>query len=262
MIFDHAEMLNEYPEGTVFLKKMPRDTIFIDGNNGDIGYSIPCTGKSETKSTILLSGIDDDIHFGLYRNESYYVLEEKTLWLDKNISDFETCQNHFGGKVPLIKKIYLKTKHRITLLEFKNLFAEDILMVTPLNNHRIQLHLEIQWYYSDGPYCGPIPLYYLSNKHYKNTYETTDRVEKVLNLGRPWEFAEEKVIQKYNNLTNLIFTREKLPDVNPWDLYEQIKDVEVDLGTYSYLLTDGCKQEFDFPKKKWREIINWRPPWK
>jgi hypothetical protein len=258
MILKHAQFLSDYREGAVFLKKMEEDTLWARGGSGDVSWSFPCSGKSELKSTILLSGDDDDEHYGLAKDERYYVLEETTFWLDESKPEFENCKNHFGSKIPKEREIYLRNKNRISLLDFKKIFREKIYDIIILDDNRVKLIIGNNFYPTPNTYCGPRidPVTLDSSK--KIVKKSNQRVEITLDLSRPWEFSLESLISRSGENIIFFWERVRLPDVNPIELNQQIKDVEVNLGTYSYLVTEGCKREFDFPKKKWKDIINWR----
>jgi hypothetical protein len=257
MLLDNAENLNGYPEGQVYLEIREEDTLFPQISDS---FSIPCNGRSETKKTILVSGIDDDGHFGQDMDERYYLLEEKSFYLDASSINFSPCLEHYGKEIIEVKNITLLKKNRISLREFKRLFNQKIYKANPLGKERINIIRQATIIQDDAIYCGPI--FWGREGAKTNPSRKEDMfmpIGVIQNLSRTWEFAEEKI---YNITSKKVeLTRKRLPNIDPRTLDNQIMDVEVDLGSYSYLLTGGCKKEEIFPKKKWREIINWRPPW-
>lgn len=260
MLLKNAENLDNYQEGQVFLENREDDTLFPLINSDSGAYSIPCQGRSETRKTILESGIDDDSHSGRDKDERYYLLEEKTFWLNSSAPNFSRCKEHFGKEIIETKKITMEKKNRISLRNFKRLFNQKIYEFYPLGKDRIKIIREGIIIRDDAIYCGPI--YWAREIPKIHNFIKEDRFmpfEVVQDLNRPWEFVEERVFQIPTN--KVVYTRKRLPNIDPRTLDNQIMDVEVDLGSYSYPLTEGCKKEFSYPILIWRNIINWRPHW-
>jgi len=251
LLLKNVEVQNSLKEGMVFLTSFEKDYIFGNFRTDELAKNVPCRGRSEVKSTIL---------FFEFKGNRFYQLDEKKFWLDDNDIDYLNCKEHFKGDLIETQEITLKEKKTLSLLDFKNLLKDKKPEFFVLKNHIIKIIREPDFNHSIPTYCGPIPPQPYSNKKIDFAKdERTLEMEEYINLKWPEPFRVKKIYLNY--LRRWGFKRERLPNIDIKEKYKKIMDVEVNLGSYSYPLTEGCKKEKSFPKKKWKHIINWRPPW-
>lgn len=242
-IIDHVEMLNSYKAGMRF----KINEIYWD-NGPDLSPREPywCSGKAVNISTVLMVGMD----------EKYYLLEEKTVTLDRTNEYYEICKEINGGNEVFKKNtITLKTSNSITLRNFKNILKQEFLEIKKMAQDQIkEKYLEDPIdIYPSPEFCPNFEKAGFPTDRSKLKKEGKYAMEVHKDYSLPQDFSILKMILDGEEH----YTSERLQDANLDVLNEKYKDLMVDLGSYQYPIGSNCMHSESLQKRKWGAIVNY-----